>query len=102
MAPQTIRWAYRARADLLEALEYLAGQSPQAATTFLDEIERVAGSLSEFPERDAVVRELESPNLRQLVVGRYRLIYQVEPGGVGIVRLIHGARDFKQAWRKRR
>lgn len=101
MAPQTVRWAYRARADLLEALEYLADHSPQAATSFLNEIERVAGSLTEFPERGAVVRELENPYLRQLVVGRYRLIYRVETGSVGIVRLIHGARDFKQAWRKR-
>jgi len=40
-----------------------------------------------------VVRELDNPNLRQLVVGRYRLIYRVESGGVGIVRLVHGARD---------
>jgi toxin ParE1/3/4 len=101
LAPQTVRWAYRARADLLEALEYLAEESPQAATGFLDEVERAAGSLSEFPERGAVVRELENPNLRQLVVGRYRLIYRVESGGVGIVRLVHGARDFRQAWRKR-
>ena len=101
MAPQTVRWAYHARTDLLEALEYLAEQSPQAAASFLDEIERAAGSLSEFPERGAVVRELENPNLRQLIVGRYRLIYRVETGGVGIVRLVHGARDFRQAWRKR-
>ncbi len=68
MAPQTVRWAYHARTDLLEALEYLAEQSPQAAASFLDEIERAAGSLSEFPERGAVVRELENPNLRQLIV----------------------------------
>jgi plasmid stabilization system protein ParE len=101
VGPQAVRWAYHARADLLEALEYLAEQSPQAAAAFLDEIERAASSLSEFPARGAEVRELENPNLRQLVVGRYRLIYRVESGGVGIVRLIHGARDFREAWRKR-
>jgi plasmid stabilization system protein ParE len=39
MAPQTLRWAYHARTDLLEALEYLAEQSPHAAASFLDEIE---------------------------------------------------------------
>ena len=102
MGPQAVRWTYHARADLLEALRYLAEQSPQAAASFLDDIERAAASLAEFPERGAILRELEMLNVRQLVVGRYRLVYRVESGGVGIARLIHGARDFREAWRKRR
>lgn len=83
------------------AVEYLAELSPQVAASFVNEVEKAAASLAEFPERGAIVRELEVPNLRQLIVGRYRLIYRVESGGVGIARLIHGARDFREAWRKR-
>ena len=77
MAPQAVRWSYRARADLLEALEYLAEQSPSAAAAFLAEVERAAASLAEFPDRGAVVRELQIPNLRQPIVGRYRLVCRV-------------------------
>jgi len=102
VAPQAVRWAYQARADLLEALEYLTQLSPQAAATFLDEVESAASSLVEFPERGAMVRELDIPDIRQLILGRYRLIYRVEHGGVAIVRLVHGARDFRRAWRQRR
>jgi plasmid stabilization system protein ParE len=102
VAAQAVTWAEHARADLLSAVQYLAEQSPQAAAAFLDEVERAASSLAEFPERGAVVRELQAPDVRQLIVGRYRLIYRVGPRGVGIARLIYGARDFREAWRERR
>ena len=101
MAQKPVRWAYAARADLLEALEYIVEESPQAAFDFLRQVEEAASSLGDFPERGTRVRELVATRLRQLVVGRYRLIYRVEPDAVGIARLIHGARDFRRAWRKR-
>jgi plasmid stabilization system protein ParE len=98
---QGVKWAYAARADLLEILEYLTEESPAAAESFLNEVETAAASLTQFPQRGALVRELNIPNLRQIFVGRYRLIYRVEKGGVGIARLIHGRRDLRNAWRKR-
>ena len=97
---QAVKWAYAARADLLEALGYIIEQSPTAGVTFLREIEAAAASLIHSPERGALVRELDFPDLRQMVVRRYRLIYRVEEGGVAVVRLIHGSRDFRAAWRK--
>jgi len=102
VAEQAVRWAYSARADLLEALEYLVEQSPAAAAAFLQQVEETGHSLTHFPDRGAKVVDLDAPNLRQLTVGRYRLIYRVEPGAVGIVRLIHGSRELREAWRHRR
>jgi plasmid stabilization system protein ParE len=96
---QVVKWTYAARADFLEALEYIIEESPAAAGSFLQEVEAAAASLIHSPHRGAAVRELEIPALRQIVVGRYRLVYQVEEGGVAIVRLIHGSRDFRAAWR---
>jgi hypothetical protein len=33
-------------------------------------------------------------------VGRYRLIYRVDPGHVSIVAFVHGARNFRPWWRR--
>lgn len=101
-APAAVVWSYRARADLLDALEYLAKQSADAAAAFLADVETAAQTLQEFPNRGTRVREIADAPLRQLFVGRYRLVYRVEPGAVGIVRLIHGSQDVRRAWRKRR
>lgn len=100
MAEQKVRWAYAARADLLEALEYLVEHSPTAAASFLQQVDEAAQSLIQSPERGSRVREVDVPGLRQLIVGRHRLIYRVEEGSVGVARFIHGSRDFREAWRK--
>ncbi len=102
MAAQSVRWAWSARADLLEALEYLHQQSPGAAATLFEQAEAAARSLTGFPERGSKVKELDLPDIRQLIVGRYRLVYRVEADqAVGIAALIHGSQDFLSAWRKR-
>jgi toxin ParE1/3/4 len=101
MAQKPVRWSFAARADLLGALEYLVEESPQAASDLLRLVEEAASSLGTFSERGMRVREVIAADLRQIVVGRYRLIYRVEAEAVGVVRLLHGARDFRTAWNKR-
>ena len=58
--------------------------------------EEPASSLDTFPERGARVREVIAEDLRQIMVGRYRLVYRVEAAAVGVVRLLHSARDFRR------
>ena len=46
-----------------------------------------------------MVPELAQPDVRELLLGRYRLIYEVFPDRVAVVRLLHASRDFERAWR---
>ena len=96
-----VRWSFAARADLAEALGYIVEESPQAASDLLRQVEEAASSLGTFSERGARVREVIAGDLRQILVGRYRLIYRVEAEAVGVVRLLHGARDVRRAWNTR-
>lgn len=41
-----------------------------------------------------IVPELNQPNVRELLVGRYRLLYEVTPVAVQILAFLHGARDL--------
>lgn len=72
-----------------------------AARSFLAEVEAAAASLHQFPERGSRVSEIGAGHLRQLLVGRYRLVYRPEPGAVGIVALIHTSQDLRRAWSRR-
>lgn len=58
-----------------------------------------ARSLEELAERGRIVPELDQPTVRELVVGSYRLIYEIdEEERVYVLGLIHGARDLAAAW----
>ena len=50
MAQKPVRWSLAARADLLEALEYIVEESPQAAADLLRQVEEAAASLGTFSE----------------------------------------------------
>jgi toxin ParE1/3/4 len=48
-----------------------------------------------FAERGRVVPELNDPAVRELLVGRYRLMYRVTASSVQVVAFVHGARDLR-------
>ena len=59
-----------------------------------------AASLRTLSERGRRVPESEDPSMRELLVGNYRLVYEVDGSRVRIVAFLHGARDFAR-WRGR-
>jgi plasmid stabilization system protein ParE len=77
-----------------EVLDYLARDSPAAARQILRDALTAAASLATLPERGRVVPEFGLPQVRELFVHRYRLIYRVGVREIEILAFIHGARDF--------
>jgi len=69
---------------LEEAVTYLARDSRPAAGRLLIDALGAASSLDTFSERGRVVPELNHPNVRELIVQRYRLLYEVTPAEVQI------------------
>jgi plasmid stabilization system protein ParE len=53
-----------------------------------------AHSIGDFPEKGQVVPEVGDPSLRQIVHGKYRIIYKFipNPPTVFVIRFWHGAR----------
>ena len=82
------------------ALEFISKDSPQAAARFAHALVTAARSLAEFSERGRVVPELDNPNVRELLLSRYRLVYEILPKRVAVVRVIHASRDFRTAWER--
>lgn len=94
-------WTYPAREDLRAHLRYLIEKSPGAAHRLFEEAEAAGDSLDELPERGRVVPELGEPPRREILVGKYRLVYRVTRDEVIILRMIHGRQDFVSAWKKK-
>jgi len=94
-------WAPRARSDARLALDYIQKDSPEAAKRFASALTAAARSLAELSERGRVVPELDDPAVRELLLSRYRVVYEVFPDRVAILRIVHASRDFLATWGRR-
>ena len=89
----------RAKADLSEIWEFIADDSDDQADAFIDLIDQ----MFQLPAQQAGLgrrREELAEGLRSFPVGRYVIFYLAIPGGVQIVRMLHGARDIEAAFTK--
>lgn len=91
-------WSYEATDDLEAVAEYIARDSSFYAAAFVREVLDASRSLNEFSERGRIVPELANPDIRELFVKEYRLIYSIEESRVVVLCLIHGKRDLKRLW----
>jgi len=93
-----VAWTETAWRDLRHVADYIAEDSPGYAATFVEQIRDLARSLDLFAHRGRIVPELGDPAVRELLVGNYRLLYEIHPATIEILGLIHGARDLAALW----
>jgi toxin ParE1/3/4 len=96
-----VHLAARARLDLRDTLLYLRQNNPPAARRFLDELTARFALLGQFPEMGIMRPELR-PHLRSTVVDSYLIFYQPEKTRIKVIRIVHGARDLRRIFRRRR
>ena len=87
-------WTEQARQMPDDAVSYVARDSRPAAERLLIQALEAASSLNVHSERGRVVPEFDRSNVRQLLVQRYRLLYEVRPAEVYVLAFVHGARDM--------
>jgi len=89
-----VKWSKPAKLDLKQIHDYIARDSKFYAQKVSLEIVEKSEKLNSFPEVGRVVPEIEDPNIRELLIYSYRLIYEVFPNKVEILALIHSKRNF--------
>jgi toxin ParE1/3/4 len=89
----------RAKADLSDIWQFIAEDSDDQADAFIDLIDQKFQLLAQQSGLGRRREEL-AEGLRSFAVGRYVIFYLVIPGGVQIVRVLHGARDIEAAFTK--
>lgn len=87
-----VTWSPRALVDVEEIALYIEKDSPLYARAVVTKIVRSTAKLAEFPLAGRVVPELNQPNIRELFVYSYRVIYRVADEAVTLVAVIHGKR----------
>ena len=82
--------------DLERIVAYIAFHNVSAAERMGNQLLDAALSLNTMPERGHVAPEFRQPELREIVIRSYRIIYRVRKAdtSVEIVRFWHAARGF--------
>lgn len=99
MKQHTVLLTEDAQADLRELYDYIAvHDAPAKADALLDKLDALVASLSRFPERGAVTRELRDVGIRdyrEVYFKPYRVIYRALDGKVFLYFIVDGRRDMQ-------
>jgi toxin ParE1/3/4 len=86
----------RAIDDLNQIAEYIAKDSPRYADITIDKIFARTNILITFPMCGRMVPELGVRNIREIIEGNYRIIYQImSDTRIEILTVHHGARILR-------
>ena len=93
--PLKIVWSPQARADLREAVWYVAQDNPYAAKLLGDRIKEAIGKL---PQQPHMGRPGRVPHTRELVITGtpYTVPYQVQRDRLEILRVFHQSRTWPE------
>ena len=90
-----INWTGEAVQWLREIHDYIAQDSPGAATRTIEAIHKKVQMLQEFPELGHRYHDRPDRNIRILLYGHYRIAYRIkEDRNVDILGVFHGALDM--------
>jgi addiction module RelE/StbE family toxin len=87
--------------DLTEIFSYIAVDlaAPQAATNFLEKMEKAVQALETFPYAYPIYHSAEIHTepfeFRSLIMGSYLIFYYVTENTVTIARVVYGKRDMR-------
>src|SRR5262249_57915041 len=81
-----VRWSLTAASDLQDIESFIARDSILHAISFVDRIVAATDKLSDSPHLGRVVPEFNRPDLRELILGSYRIVYLLKDDAVMILR----------------
>lgn len=87
-----IRWTHQALDDVEKIRDYISRDSVYYARLFVTKIFNAVKPLELFPECGRNVPELGQTNIREIILGNYRIIYRINKNIVEILTVYHGSR----------
>ena len=90
-----IRWSPTAVAHFEETCNFIAHDSEKYASIFAKKVMAVVASIPDFPQAGRMVPEYDDGNLREKILGNYRIVYRIKKDCVEIVTISSGSRLLK-------
>lgn len=89
-----VYWTQTAIENLSAIYNYVAQTSPQYAFRLVDRIIKRSEQITSFPLSGRTVPEFETPQIREVIEGSYRIIYYIKPEQIEVLAVIHGSQQI--------
>ena len=90
-----VRFSPAADADLAAIQAFIAEDNPVAAAIFTRDLAGAAIAIGATPLGFPLLPDHRSSSLRRRVYHSYLIVYRLDTDTVEIVRVLHGARDYR-------
>src|SRR5438034_418034 len=87
-----VRWTPQGVNDLEAITHFIAKDSPYYARLFAFDVIRAVDRLLDFPKLCRIVPELKKANIREIILGNYRIVYRLRGRIAEILTIYHGAK----------
>lgn len=87
-----IRFLISAMEDMRSIKAFIAKDNHKAAVRTIGKIKTAVKHLEEFPYSGRIIPETSNPQLREVLVGNYRIMYQVSDLHINIFAVYEGHR----------
>jgi len=92
-------WSDNALKDIEELAAYIERDSVYYADLLVSRIFEHGNNLEYFPRKGRKVPERNNPNVREIQVKPYRIIYIINENSVRILTVVHGRRNVRRILR---
>ena len=89
-----VRWTPQALEDLDAIRAYVSRDSVQYAALLVERLFTAVDRLAVFPESGRIVPEFQRRDVREIILGSYRIVYRLHADRAVMLTVFHGARLF--------
>ena len=92
-------WTDTAKKELMVIRRFIAADNPTAAKQWIARLRDRARNILPVPESGRMVPEFSREDIRELIEGNYRIVYQVFPDRIVVLTVFEGHRLFPE-WKR--
>ena len=85
-----LAWTKRAQDDLISIGKYIAEDNLVNAKKWIKKLRARARKITDAPMSGRVVPEFENNNIREVLLGNYRIVYLVQNGTILVITVFEG------------
>jgi toxin ParE1/3/4 len=90
-----IRFSPQALRDLEDIHAFISRDNPEAATRWIARLISSARRAAKTPRAGRMLPEIGEPEIREVLLRTYRIIYRLEPKRVVVLTVLEGRRRLK-------
>jgi toxin ParE1/3/4 len=91
-----VEFTPEAQEDLLDIAQHIAQSDPVAADRWIDKLVQRARNAARLPRAGRIVPEIGRPDVREVFLRTYRVIYRIESKGIVVLNIIEGHRLLRR------